>query len=189
MGKPKGLLEIAGETFVQRVVRALADGGCDPVYVVIAEGDAEVGALARRAGARVLPNPDPGEGPITSLRVALGAVAPSVAGVVYLPLDHALVESGHVSRLLDAAHRSRATLALPVHGAKRGHPAFFRRSLFDELLDPDLEGGARTVVHRHLDSACLLPFDDPAVVTDIDTPEAYAEALRTHAAAPGPDPS
>jgi CTP:molybdopterin cytidylyltransferase MocA len=46
-----------------------------------------------------------------------------------------------------------------------------------ELLDPELEGGAKTVVHRHLDSARIVEVDDEGVVIDIDTPEAYHSVL------------
>lgn len=182
MGRPKGLLEIGGKTFARRVTEALAEGGCERVYAVVAAGDAALARRFREAGARVLENPDPGEGPITSLRLVLTEIDDHVESVVYLPLDHALVQAGHVADLIAAARSTGAPLALPVHGSKRGHPAYFRRALFAELLDPDLEGGARTVVHRHLDSACLLPCDDPAVITDIDTPEAYEAALRLHGA-------
>lgn len=183
MGRPKALLRIDGDTFLRRVVRALSEGGCDPVYVVVVEGDEAAAEEASAAGARVLHNPDPGEGPVTSLRLALATMDEGADGVVYLPLDHALVESRHVARLLAEANASRAPLALPVHRGKRGHPAFFARTLFDELSDPELEGGARTVVHRYLDRARLLPTEDPAVVVDIDTPEAYERALALHEAA------
>lgn len=183
MGRPKAFLQIAGDTFLRRVVRALSDGGCDSVYVVVEEGDRAVEEEAWAAGARVLRNPDPGEGPVTSLRLALAALNEDVDGVVYLPLDHALVEPRHVARLLEEAEAAAAPLALPVHRGKRGHPAFFARMLFDELADPELEGGARTVVHRYLDRARLLPTDDPAVVVDIDTPEAYKKALALYEAA------
>lgn len=183
MGRPKALLRIDDDTFLRRVVRALSDGGCDPVYVVVEEGDDPAAEEASAAGARVLHNPDPGEGPITSLRLALAALDDGTEGVVYLPLDHALVEPRHVARLLAEADASGAPLALPVHEGKRGHPAFFGRTLFEELSDPELEGGARTVVHRYLDRARLLPTDDPAVVVDIDTPEAYERALALHDAA------
>lgn len=183
MGRPKAFLEIGGDTFLQRVVRALADGGCDPVYVVVEGGDRAAEEEAAATGARVLSNPVPGEGPITSLRLALAVLDDDTDGVVYLPLDHALVEPRHVARLLEEAHTAEAPLALPVHRGKRGHPAFFARSLFDELSDPGLEGGARTVVHRYLDRARLLPTDDPAVVVDIDTPEAYEKALALYEAA------
>jgi molybdenum cofactor cytidylyltransferase len=60
----------------------------------------------------------------------------------------------------------------------RGHPALFRQTLFPALSDPTLEEGARSVVHAHLDRAALVPVDDPGVVTDIDTPQAYRAAFR-----------
>ncbi|NIQ60123.1 MAG: NTP transferase domain-containing protein, partial [Gammaproteobacteria bacterium] len=99
--------------------------------------------------------------------------------------DHALVEARHVTELLAAAFEADAPLALPVYGDERGHPAFFRRELFDELLDPALEGGARTVVHRHLEGARLVAMNDPAVVMDIDTPEDYVDALGMSGDGPG----
>jgi CTP:molybdopterin cytidylyltransferase MocA len=178
MGRSKGLLEFEGSTFVERAVSALSLGGCDPVVVVTSAREMELADLARRSGARVLVNPDPGDGPITSLRLALDSLATDVVGVVYLPLDHALVEPHHVSTVVAAARDSGAPLALPIRREKRGHPAFFGRALFPELMDRNLEGGARIVVHRHLDEACLVETDDPAVTTDIDTPEAYRKALR-----------
>lgn len=180
MGEPKGLLRIDGVPFVRRVVEALRAAGCAPVLVVVAEGDAAVAAEADAAGATILENPDPGEGPITSLRMAIGALDEDVDGLVYLPLDHALVTADAVSRLLLEARRSDAPLTIPVHGDKRGHPAVFRRQLFSELGDPGLQGGARTVVHRHLQESRMVPFDDPSVITDIDTPEAYAAAIQAH---------
>jgi molybdenum cofactor cytidylyltransferase len=180
MGEPKGLLRIDGVPFVRRVVEALAGAACAPVLVVVAEGDTAVAAEAAAAGATVVRNPDPGDGPITSLRLALDALDDDVDGIVYLPLDHALVTSETVATLLREARRSDAPLTLPVHGDKRGHPAVFRRRLFAELRDPELQGGARTVVHRHLQESCLVPFDDPSVTMDIDTPEVYAAAVQAH---------
>ena len=176
MGRPKALLELEGRTFVHRVVRALAEGGCAPVLVVTAPGDDEVAAEARGAGARTVMNPDPGEGPITSLRLAIGKLDEAVAGLAYLPVDHPLVRPETVAHLLSEARASGALLTIPMRGNKRGHPPIFRRPLFAELADPALEGGARTVVHRHLGAAELVPVDDPGVTADIDTPESYRAA-------------
>lgn len=177
MGRPKALLHVDGATFLERTVRTLRNGGCDPVFVVVAAGDEEAAREAAGAGARVIENPDPGEGPITSLRLALTALDDSAAGLVYLPVDHPLVRPETVRALLEAARVSGSSLALPVHEGERGHPAVFGASLFAELSDPALEGGARTVTYRHLDDALLVAVDDAGVLTDIDTPEAYEEAL------------
>jgi CTP:molybdopterin cytidylyltransferase MocA len=177
MGRPKALLPLDGETFLVRTVRTLRAGGCDPVLVVVAEGEKQLATEAERAGARALFNPDPGEGPITSLRLALRVLGDSAAGLVYLPVDHPMVRAETVATLLAAARSRSAKLTVPLYGGKRGHPAVFAAALFAELADPSLEGGARTVVHRHLDQALLVDVDDAGVLTDIDTPDAYAAVL------------
>jgi len=177
MGSPKALLLVGKATFLARAVRALREGGCDPVLVVVAAGDAAGEREARAAGAQVLTNADPGEGPITSLRLALAALESDVPGLVVLPVDHPLVRPGTVAELLDAARSAGAPLTLPRHAGERGHPAIFAAALFDELTDPSLEGGARTVTHRHLPDALLVDVDDAGVLTDIDTPEIYRAVL------------
>ena len=177
MGRPKAMLRLEGETFLQKTVRTLQSGGCDPVLVVVAEGEEQLAKEAERAGARALFNPDPGEGPITSLRVAIEELGDSVSGLAYLPVDHPMVRPETVAKLLAAARGAAAPLTVPMHQGKRGHPSVFGSALFAELTDPSLEGGARTVVHRHLERALLVDVDDAGVLTDIDTPEAYAAVL------------
>lgn len=179
MGTPKALLDAGGRSFVSAVVGTLAGGGCDPVVVVTGPGQREVARRAEAAGALVLLNPDPGEGPITSLRLALAVLGPGVEGVALLPVDHPAVRPETVTALLEALASGGAPLVLPTSGGRRGHPAIFGRRLFAELLDPALQGGARAVVHRHLDEAHTVEVDDPGILADIDTPEAWRSAFRT----------
>ena len=197
MGTPKGLLRLDGRTFARRVVEALVDGGCERVLFVVRAGDEATAGEARAAGAEVLENPDPGDGPISSLRLALRRLPTDARWVVWLPLDHPNVRAGTVRALVAALRESDAearagtsagagdeaeppVLALPVHRGERGHPAVFGRAVFAELLDPSVAGGARTVVHRHLEAgtALLLETDDPGVLVDVDTPEEYEALVR-----------
>jgi nicotine blue oxidoreductase len=178
MGTSKALLDAGGRSFLAAVVGALVGGGCDPVVVVVGDGQEDEARRARAAGAQVLINPDPGEGPITSLRLALGALGDKVEGVAFLPVDHPLVRPETVASLVRTLLSGGAPLVLPVHEGGRGHPALFRRALFPELLDPGLEGGARTVVHAHLHQAELVGVDDAGVNLDLDTPEEYRAAFR-----------
>ena len=87
MGEPKGLLELAGRTFLARTVSALVEGGCDPVFVVVAIDEKELAAEAARAGAVVVENLAPGEGPITSLRLVLTLLDSTVAGGIGTPVS------------------------------------------------------------------------------------------------------
>ncbi|MEE2899037.1 MAG: nucleotidyltransferase family protein [Gemmatimonadota bacterium] len=172
MGQPKALLRFDDRTFVQAVVDALNTGGCDPVLTVVPDDEA-IAHAARATGARVLTNPHPGEGPITSMRLALAALEESLEGLIYHAVDYPCVRSETVSALIEVARESDAALVIPTYEGVRGHPSFFRESLFSELLDPTLEGGARMVVHRHLEDARLVAVDDPGVRMDIDTPADY----------------
>lgn len=177
MGSSKALLDADGAPFLVRAVEALRDGGCHQVVVVLpGRGADEEEALAREAGARILRNPKPGDGPVTSLRVALAGKAPgpSPSTLVVLPVDHPGVRPGTVRTLLEAATASPASqVVLPRFGERRGHPALFRGPALDELRDPNLPEGARTVVRRDPDRVLEVPVGDPAVVQDIDRPDAY----------------
>ena len=176
MGKPKALLSIRGRTFVQAVVDTLRTGGCEPVLSIVPDTPV-IAEAARATGAHVLTNPHPGEGPITSMRLALAELADSVEGVIYLAVDHPCVRAETIATLLDAARSTDADLVIPTHEGQRGHPSFFRKSLFGELTDPTLDGGARTVVHKYLDSALLVEVPDPGIRLDIDTPAEYEAML------------
>ena len=177
MGAPKALLDAAGIPFVAAAAGSLAKGGCDPVIVVVGPGQEGVAAAARRAGATVMENPDPGEGPITSVRIALHGVPADAPGIALLPVDHPCVRPQTVVALLIAAAERGTPLVVPVFAGARGHPTLFARSLFPALREPGLEGGARTVVRAHLDTATLVEVDDPGVLADMDTPEEYRAAF------------
>lgn len=183
MGTPKALLDAGGRSFLSAVVGSLVAGGCDPVIVVLAEGMADEERRAKAAGAVPVVNPEPGDGPIHSLRLALGLLDGTVEGVAYLPVDHPSVQAETIQALRTRFVEGTAPLVLPTYEGERGHPVVFRRTLFNELRSPGLAEGARTVVHAHLDWADLVPVDDPGVVQDIDTPEAYRTAFPR---SPGP---
>ncbi|HSG50315.1 MAG TPA: XdhC family protein [Longimicrobiales bacterium] len=177
MGRSKALMDAGGTPFLSRVVNALRDGGCDDVLVVVRASHGPEAVLARELGARVLVNTEPEPGPISSLRVALAALDPSRDGVVLLPVDHPRVRADTVAAVLREAAASGASIVVPRHGARRGHPVLFRRDVFPELLDPALEGGARTVVRRVPARVAEVAVDDPGILQDIDPPGEYHAAF------------
>lgn len=182
MGTPKALLDASGSTFVERVVGTLREGGCVPLLVVVSDPDGPLATAARATGAQVEVNTHPEQGPISSLRVGLEALGDDVHACAFLPVDHPLVKPETVARLVTALEASDAPIVVPNYKGTRGHPVLFRRSVFPELLDEDLEEGARTVVHRHLDDLIEVDVDDAGVLADIDSPADYSR----HFAQPDP---
>lgn len=187
MGSPKPLLDADGRTFLQRVVGALSGGGCVPVLVVVRDPSGPVAAMARGAGAGVVENPDPSAGPISSLRAALRSLDDPVAGCAFCPVDHPRIDPETVERLLEVFRESGAPAVVPRHGDRRGHPVVFREALFAELLEDELDEGARTVLHRHRDDVREVEVEDAGILVDIDTiseyrrhyPDAYRERFQS----------
>jgi CTP:molybdopterin cytidylyltransferase MocA len=181
MGEPKARLVVEGSTFLERAARVLTDGGCEPVVAVVPSGESEEGliALAARAGARGVVNPDPEAEQIDSLRCGLHALDRDVAGAAVLPVDHPRVQAATVAALLAAFHDSRAPIVRPVRRGRPGHPVLFARTVWEELDAPDLERGARDVVHRHRAEIHEVPVDDPGIEIDVNTREEYAREMRS----------
>ena len=173
MGTSKAMLDVEGRTFLERVIHAHRVGGCSRVLVALPTQDGPVAAMAEEAGAEVVLNPSPEDGPIGSLRASLRVLDDAVEGVCFCPVDHPLIHEDTVQNLIDVFQRSQARLVVPTFNGERGHPVLFGRVLFDELLNDALPEGARTVVHRHLEDIASVPVDDKGTVTDIDDMEAY----------------
>ena len=90
-------------------------------------------------------------------------------------IDHPFVDCGLLNRLLAAFSGNDASIVIPSFQNRRGHPMIFSASLFEELLQAPLDQGAVTVVRKHQDEILYVEVNEPGVLIDIDTPEAYNE--------------
>jgi CTP:molybdopterin cytidylyltransferase MocA len=185
MGESKALLEIDGETFLERAIGILQGGGCGVVAVVLAAGDAgrRAGELARARGALAVENRLEAAEQIDSLRIGLAALPAEAEAAIALPVDHPLADAQTVAALIRTFHSSGAPIVRPVYRDRPGHPVLFARAVWEELADPDLAEGARDVVHRHAEEIRDVAIDDRGVTVDVDTPDDYLREV-----APGGSP-
>ena len=66
---------------------------------------------------------------------------------------------------------------MPTCARKRGNPVLWARRYFAEMATLAGDVGARALLDRHADEVFPVALDDPAILLDVDTPEALA-ALR-----------
>lgn len=170
MGRPKPLLRVGEESFVEHAVRVLQEGGCRRITVVVSDAASETARLAEQAGSRIVVNEAAESEPIDSIRLALSVLPDDTAWVAILPVDHPLVEPGTVMRLIEAAHARGTAIVRPVYHGTAGHPGLFARRTFDTFRHPDLERGAQSVVEIFRDEVVDLPVEDRGVSADLNTP-------------------
>ena len=159
-GGPKASAIVDGERLIDRAVRVMREGGCDPVYVVLGAWVGDV------PGAEVIVNKDWAEGMGSSLRAGLGAVDADRVVVTLVDLPGLTDEA--VARL---AHSS-ARLAQASYAGERGHPVLFGREHVSGVMDAASgDRGARDYLREHVEDVVLVEVGDVASGEDLDVPE------------------
>ncbi len=207
MGRPKALLPAGGdETFLSRIVRTLRYGGVRDIVVVAASDGplreirsalaaASAGGTTRDGGAaasatdpvpRIVLNPDPSRGQLSSLLCGLEAIdGPDVDAMLLTLVDVPLVAPETVAALLAAYARTRAPVVRPIRAdpcaagtsRRHGHPVILDRALFDSLRSADPDEGAKPIIRACADRAVAVAVASDAPFMDIDTPDAYERAF------------
>jgi len=165
-GRPKALAELDGERLVDRAVRVLRAGGCDPVLVVLGAAVVDVpGADA------VLVNDEWATGMGSSLRAALAA--PDLAGcsaAALVLVDQPGIRASAVRAVVDA-HRAGADLAVAAYADGTGHPVLLARAHWAGVAE-SAEGdvGARPYLASHADAVVQVDCSGKGDAHDADTP-------------------
>lgn len=182
MGTPKALLQFRGETFLDRLIR-LFSAVADPVIVVVGQHAAEIqSGIERAAEVRFVLNPDPERGMLSSLQCGLAALPAATPAVLFTPVDHPNIEASTLEQLVARFLADRPPVAVPTYNGRHGHPVAIARPVMDELLALPPEAQASDVIHRYVPQTSYLEVGDPAILTDVDDRQAYAELIARDAA-------
>ncbi|MFE3547516.1 NTP transferase domain-containing protein [Streptomyces kronopolitis] len=171
-GRPKALLDHRGRPLVEHAARALREGGCDPVHIVLGAAADAVRERADLTGYHLWDNPDWAHGMGSSLRVGLAALDGSGADAVVVSLvDQPGVGAAAVARVVAAYDGGRA-LASAAYDGRRGHPVLFGAERWADIAATATgDRGARAYLRTHADALTLVECADVAEPYDIDTPE------------------
>jgi CTP:molybdopterin cytidylyltransferase MocA len=163
-GEPKATARFPdGRSFLDVVVEHCLTAGADPVIAVVPPGTEVSG------GARPVVNSKPKAEQVTSLRLGLAQLANTdAAGVLVWPVDHPFARAESALAVVDAARRTGAPIVVPVTDEGRGHPVWFARETWRELMTVT-DGGARAVVHSYGARVLEVPVSDAGIRRDIDT--------------------
>jgi molybdenum cofactor cytidylyltransferase len=183
MGTNKLLLEVGGQTILDRLMDALDVSVVDDVFVVLGHRPEELRPTVEAHKAEAVLNPDYGEGMTSSFKAGLRRISAEAAFLVLG--DQLGLESELLDRMVATiASHPDALIVSPVYKGRRGHPVLFRRALFQEILGLEEGETLRDVVNRHEDAQRLVEGSIWCTL-DFDTPEDFERVKRLFEAGPG----
>jgi molybdenum cofactor cytidylyltransferase len=176
LGRPKQLVEFDGKTLIRCAVEASLEVISNVIVVTGCE-DVAVREQVEDLPVYFVDNPDWEKGMGTSIAVGLRAAIDrfeELDGAIIHLCDLPLIDSTHIKRIADKAERSGLSVVYTEYSDAKGVPAFFGKSMFEELLFLDGDRGAKKVIEQVNDSEReSVVFD--GLFADIDVPEDLGE--------------
>ena len=180
MGEAKPLLAWRGATLLEHQLNCLLEGGVSEVVVVLGHQAAEIARYAKGPNVRWVVNGRYRDGKASSIKAGLTAISQDAEAIVLLAVDQPRT-SEIVSQVIRAHVENDALITSPRYRGHGGHPLIFSGSLKSELESITEEAqGIRAVFRRHGDQVTEVQIDDPLVRLDLNTPDAYEEAVARY---------
>lgn len=179
MGAENKLLEVVnGKAMVVHAVETALAADTTSVTVVVGHQAEQVKKALANFNVSFVLNPNYDAGLSTSLKAAADVMPEKADALIVLLGDMPQVTARHVDRLIAAFNplEGRA-ICVPTHEGKRGNPVLWARHFVKEMSDLRGDVGAKHLIGMNEDSVAEVEMSDPAILRDIDTPEALA-AIR-----------
>jgi molybdenum cofactor cytidylyltransferase len=177
MGSLKPLLPFGHATMIVRVVRVAREAGINGIVVVLGYGAERIIPLLEDHGIAWLLNPDFDDGMYTSVQIGVRSLDAEAHGFLVLPGDMPMVSSTTLRLLRDGFPPGQGRIVHPTYQGRRGHPPLIDSVYRRAILGDRPPGGLRELLARYPDATLEVDCDDPGVLIDVDTPEAYQHCL------------
>ncbi|MGD0603820.1 MAG: nucleotidyltransferase family protein [Streptosporangiaceae bacterium] len=192
LGRPKALVELAGQTLAERGVRLLQAGGADPILIVTGAVPVTPVTPVESGQIRMVHNERWRTGMGSSLCAALLALSETglsetglsetglseVGAAVVALADQPLVGAAAVARLI-AAYRDGASVAVAAYDGRPRNPVLLAREHWPEILATATgDQGARAFLRSRADLVTLIECGDTGRPDDIDTAEDLERVAR-----------
>jgi molybdenum cofactor cytidylyltransferase len=180
MGRPKALLPIGNQNFIERIVAALKQSKAGRILVVLGHNADEMRQQIEHLGIDIVINPQYKKGQLSSLQSAIRSIEKDddCDGLLVHLVDHPYIDARLVDLMIQRFYKTKRLIVVPRHHGKRGHPVIFSRELFGELLTAPIDEGAKAVVNAHRQETLEIEWQDQGITVDIDTPELYRHHVR-----------
>ncbi|MCS7059533.1 MAG: nucleotidyltransferase family protein [Anaerolineae bacterium] len=181
---PFGASPLGASTVVEAAVANVLHSRARPVVVVTGHDAARLRQALNGLPVTYVHNPDYQAGEMLS-SIQAGLVflqhhnPPPAAALIALA-DQPLIPSQVFDRLITAFERGCGEIIAPrfKHDGPRGHPVLIGQSVWADVLALPAGANVRDLLRARPHSVTHLVVNTDAILRDVDTPQAYEEALQ-----------
>lgn len=169
--RPKCLLERDGVPLIRRLILALHEAGVGEVVVVLGHYADRIVLAVQDLPVRLVRNPQPEDGQISSLHLGLRALSGSTDAVLVALADQALIDTADLQDLLQA-YRLRpqgAQVVQPSVEGLPGNPVVFSDVVRQQILAGGTQFGCRQWQVAHPEQSHAWVCTNPHYRADVDT--------------------
>jgi molybdenum cofactor cytidylyltransferase len=175
-GYPKALLAAGERTAVRRLAEVSLAEQCDPVVVVVGAHRMHIAHELRDLPIELVEAEQWYEGRTASIQAGLKAL-PQDRDILFWPVDHPFVTVRTVETLTSLLPKDALGVwFIPTYEGRGGHPVVWRSVVRSDVLDLRPDAPVRSLLPEFGPQVRRVPVNDPGVVANVDTPEAYQAA-------------
>jgi len=179
MGSPKPLLKWKGKTFLQHMLS-------NPIFhydnihsLVVLGHNAKDIETQLFPDIRFITNHNYDSGRTSSVQCGINAFQRKPEGFFVWPVDCPLISSTNFGTLIDH-FQNPSNIIIPSYNRKRGHPPLIGAHYINDILEMEPDEPLRDLYNKYKEKIVHVVVDDPAVLHNINTPEAYQNLLEQH---------
>ncbi|MFK7965052.1 MAG: NTP transferase domain-containing protein [Burkholderiaceae bacterium] len=177
--RPKSLLQIDGQPLITRLLRACLDAGIEELVVVLGHYADQISPAIGDLPARLVINPNPEAGLVSSQRLGLAALSGSADANLMALADQPLLVASDLTDLLAfwRVNRAGVDAVYPQVEGQRGNPVVISAAARDEILADGEQVGCRDWQRKHPNRTMPFVTSNEHFRVDLDT-EADVARLR-----------
>lgn len=176
-GRDKLLEDVEGQPLLARTLAQAQASGADAVYVTLPSDKPDRAQIVDHSEGVSVLVPNAAEGMSASIRAGIAALPDHTDAVLLILADMPEVTGADMAKLIAAFDptEARDIIRATTQNGTPGHPVIFGRRFFEPLARLTGDRGAREVMMAAQDYIVDVPTTGAAALTDLDTPEAWAD--------------
>lgn len=168
MGEDKLLIDLKGESIVERVIKACVNSELDRLIIIYRKE--EIKDIAGEFHIECLFNRRADLGQAEAIKLGIRS-AENKSDFMFIMGDQPFIDSNILDRLIKEYRRTDKNILVPYYNGNRSSPSIIGYKYKDELLKLEGDRGGRELIEKYSEDVEVVEIEDGRAGIDIDSPE------------------